>query len=121
MVLWANDLVFKNLSRFKVTVGIGTRIAKLSSRSSKSLKLFPANIALKDGVYFLLKAAEEIYVNNTKGLKNFLDDLDHGGYLKLKCLEIKHCYEMEYIIDTKKSAACVVFPSLRKLEIGWVT
>ncbi|KAK9291091.1 hypothetical protein L1049_009278 [Liquidambar formosana] len=116
--LLPQDLLFKNLSRFKIS--IGTSFGRLEQLSySKMLKLeLDISTALKAGIKELLKKAEYLHLMKMTSLKRALCDLDTEGFPNLRCLNVEQCSQVEYIFNASEWDLPVALPILKKLYLS---
>jgi Leucine-rich repeat (LRR) protein len=104
------DLLFKKLERYVIFVGDVWDWSD-KSKSSRTLKL-KMNTSFQSWVGFkmLLKGTENLYLDELKGVKSVLHELDREGFQQLKHLHIQNNIEIKYIINSRMSV--IAFPAL---------
>ncbi|KAK2647776.1 hypothetical protein Ddye_015265 [Dipteronia dyeriana] len=71
-----------------------------NSETSKTLKLKWSNrIYFSNGIKTLLNRTEDLYLDELKGVKNVLYELDKEGFPQLKHLHVQNGPEIQYIIN----------------------
>ncbi|TXG71310.1 hypothetical protein EZV62_006245 [Acer yangbiense] len=109
-----HDLFFWKLERYRIFIG---DVWNWSGRyeTSRTLKLKLNNsFFLSDGIKFLLNRAEDLYLDEPKGCKNVLHELNGEGFQQLKHLHIQNASQIQYIINSVGWGLCNIFP--RRLE-----
>ncbi|XP_059656467.1 disease resistance protein At4g27190-like isoform X2 [Cornus florida] len=100
-MLLPNELCFKSLNRFKISVGrtkgfgydeedLGARMLKLD------------DISMRKEFNILIENAEALILHNVEGLKNVLQCGDGKGFLDLKYLRIEDSSDMEHLLGSPK-------------------
>ncbi|XP_059658661.1 uncharacterized protein LOC132304984 [Cornus florida] len=100
-MLLPNELCFKSLNRFKISVGrtkgfgydeedLGARMLKLD------------DISIRKEFNILIENAEALFLQNVEGLKNVLQCGDGKGFLDLKYLRIEDSSDMEHLLGSPK-------------------
>lgn len=117
--LWPKDIVFRNLRRFKISVGSPFDYNDLYTCSSKIIQLKPLTSTwLGDGLDGFFQIAEEIIMENIKGFQNGLyHDFDGDHLHNLKSLAIRKFGEMKYVVDATEMVPYIAFPLLEILDI----
>ncbi|XP_059441636.1 disease resistance protein At4g27190-like [Corylus avellana] len=105
------DLSFEKLERYAISIGDYVWDSSKKREASKTLKLklnttFQSEVEIK----MLLKRTEALYLDELKGVKSLLNELDRGGFQQLKHLHIQNNQEIKYIINLRISV--VAFPAL---------
>ncbi|XP_030957693.1 disease resistance protein At4g27190-like [Quercus lobata] len=107
------NLLFKKLKRYQIFIGdVWDQFGK--SESSRALKLkLNSSFELEQGIKMLLSGIEELCLDELKGVKSIISELDSKGFQQLKHLHVQNNSEMKYIILSKGlGIADVVFPVL---------
>ncbi|TXG59196.1 hypothetical protein EZV62_017025 [Acer yangbiense] len=102
------DLFFGKLERYRIFIG---DVWKWSGKyeTSKTLKLkLNSSFYLNDGVKFLVNKAEDLHLDEPKGVKNVLHELNGEGFQQLKHLLVQNSPQIQYIINSN-------FPRLESL------
>nr|XP_043616156.1 disease resistance protein At4g27190-like [Erigeron canadensis] len=113
--LFPKDLVFENLVRFKVFLGMD--VSQVISYSyPKTLRLtLRQGLTLHGGIYKLLKGAQHLILDYS--IVNDLDDLHsivyelRKGFRNLRCLEVYGYTGVDSLVDTN------IFPVLENLKV----
>ncbi|KAB1202904.1 hypothetical protein CJ030_MR8G022382 [Morella rubra] len=104
------DLLFLKLERFKVFVGdVWEWSDKHETARTLKLKL-NTSFHLEVGIKMLLQRTEALYLDELKGVKSVLDELDKEGFQQLKHLHIQNNAEIKHIISSRISVTA--FPAL---------
>lgn len=108
------DLFFEKLERFKIVIG---DIWDWSCRdeTSRMLKLKLNTSFQLESMKPLLMRTEDLYLDDLKGVKNVLCELNGQGFPELKHLRIQNSPEIQYIIDSIRLGPQVFFPILESL------
>ncbi|XP_023754578.1 probable disease resistance protein At4g27220 isoform X2 [Lactuca sativa] len=112
--LFPKDLLFGNLVRFKIFVGMVSQVISYSYPKTLTLALYHG-LNLHNGIYKLLKGAQHLILDYS--IVNYLEDLNsivydlRKGFRHLKCLEVYGYTGVESLIDTN------IFPVLEKLKV----
>ena len=107
------NLLFKKLKRYQIFIGdVWDQFGK--SESSRALKLkLNSSFELERGIKMLLSGIEDLCLDELKGFKSIISELDSKGFQQLKHLHVQNNFEMKYIILSKGLViADVVFPVL---------
>lgn len=79
--------------------------------TSRTLKLkLQRNLKADDGIRMLLKRTENLYLDELKGVRSVVHELDTEGFQKLKHLHIQNNSEIRYIVNSR--IPIIVFPAL---------
>ncbi|KAG7970239.1 hypothetical protein I3843_07G072400 [Carya illinoinensis] len=79
--------------------------------TSRTLKLkLQKNLKADDGIRMLLKRTENLYLDELKGVRSVVHELDTEGFQKLKHLHIQNNSEIRYIVNSR--IPIIVFPAL---------
>ncbi|KAJ0889652.1 putative AAA+ ATPase domain, P-loop containing nucleoside triphosphate hydrolase [Helianthus annuus] len=113
--LFPKDLLFRNLVRFKLFIGMD--ISQVINYSyPKTLRLtLHQGLSLHGGIYKLLKSAQHLILDYS--IIDYLEDLNsivydlRKGFKHLRCLEVYGYTGVESLIDTK------IFPVLENLKV----
>ncbi|XP_059656472.1 probable disease resistance protein At4g27220 [Cornus florida] len=100
-MLLPNELCFKSLNRFKISVGwtkgfgydeedLGARMLKLD------------DISMRKEFNILIENGEALFLQNVEDLKNVLQCGDGKGFLDLKYLRIEDSSDMEHLLGSPK-------------------
>ncbi|XP_057990605.1 disease resistance protein At4g27190-like [Hevea brasiliensis] len=113
------DLFSNKLERYDIVIG-KKRIRFNEYLSSRRLRIrLNTDIHLDHGVDLLLKKAEVLYLDNVKGIKSILYDMDRKGFQRLKHLDIENSDDIQYIINsTVQVPSLNVFPILESLSLN---
>jgi len=117
------DLLFEKLERYVILVGDvwdwpddnrgeASRILKLKLDTSFQ---FEVGIQLMS----LMKRSENLYLDELKGVKSVLHELDREGFQQLKHLHIQNNTEIKYIINSRMSV--IAFPTLETILLKNMT
>lgn len=113
--LFPKDLLFENLVRFKIFVGMDvSQVINYSYPKTLRLALYQG-LNLHGGIYKLLKGAQHLILDYS--IVNYLEDLHsivydlRKGFRHLRCLEVYGYTGVESLIDT------AIFPVLEKLKV----
>jgi hypothetical protein len=88
--------------------------------ASRTLKLkLNTSFQLEVGIKMLLKRTENLYLDELKGVKSVLHELDWEGFQQLKHLHIQNNPEIKYIMNRKMSV--IVFPALETFHLKNMT
>ncbi|GKV43158.1 hypothetical protein SLEP1_g50489 [Rubroshorea leprosula] len=110
-------LFSKRLERYKIFIGEVWNHWNSSFKSSKVLKLeLITSIGYDHSIYMLLKKTEELHVEELKGVKNLVYELDAEGFQELKYLFVQNAPEIQHIINSMEGfPCCKAFPFLEVL------
>ena len=112
------DLLFEKLQRYKIFVG---DVWDWSDKheNSRALKLkLNTSFHLERGIKMLLNGIENLCLDELKGVKSVIDELDMTGFQQLKHLHVQNNVEIKYIINsTGMVISDVVFPVLEMLSL----
>ncbi|KAF2318292.1 hypothetical protein GH714_004620 [Hevea brasiliensis] len=113
------DLFSNKLERYDIVIG-KKRHRYDEYLSSRRLRIqLNTDIHLDHGVDLLLKKAEVLYLDNVKGIKSILYDMDWEGFQRLKHLDIENSDDIQYIINsTVQVPSLNVFPILESLFLN---
>ncbi|XVF56477.1 hypothetical protein PTKIN_Ptkin06aG0124200 [Pterospermum kingtungense] len=123
-MIMPSDLFSENLERYNIFLG---EKWKWSDRNeylrTLNLKLVTEIADLDHGTKMLLKKTEDLYLDELKGVKLGLNELEDGeGFPHLKKLHIQNGLEIQYIINDNDASdnpfynvEFVLFPSLENL------
>ncbi|KAB1202367.1 hypothetical protein CJ030_MR8G007351 [Morella rubra] len=112
--LLPRDLKFENLERYEIVVGdVWDWSDKRETSRTLKLKL-KTSIQAEEEVQKVLKRSERLFIDELKGIKIFVHELDIDDNLKhLKHLYIQNCDEIEHIVSSSMSA--LAFPILETI------
>ncbi|KAK3227604.1 hypothetical protein Dsin_007466, partial [Dipteronia sinensis] len=86
------------------------------SETSKTLRLKWSNIFyLDNGIKTLLNITEDLHLDELKGVKNILYELDKEGFPQLKHLHVQNGLEVQDIINSERLGPSTFFPKLESL------
>ncbi|PSS21223.1 Disease resistance protein [Actinidia chinensis var. chinensis] len=85
------SLNFENLVRFKIFI-VDSQFYGYGENSERFLKL--EGIPLKDELNTLVEKADELHLSGVRGLVNVLHNRGGEGFLNLKYLKVKSCYDL---------------------------
>ncbi|XP_076956527.1 putative disease resistance protein At4g27220 [Bidens hawaiensis] len=113
--LFPKDLLFGNLVRYKVFIGMNVSQMISYSYSKTLILTLHQGLSLHDGIYKLLKSAQHLILdysieNDLEDLNSIVHDL-RKGFKHLRCLEVYGYTGVESLIDTK------IFPVLENLKV----
>ncbi|GKV48350.1 hypothetical protein SLEP1_g55172 [Rubroshorea leprosula] len=118
------DLSFEKLERYEIFIGDAWNKWDSSAEISRILKLrLRASVSFDSSLKQLLKMSEELHLEELKGVKNIIYELDSEGFQELKHLYIHNAPDIQHIM---KSAALhnafpileFEFPYLEKLKLS---
>uniref|UniRef100_A0A2C9V2W0 Uncharacterized protein n=1 Tax=Manihot esculenta TaxID=3983 RepID=A0A2C9V2W0_MANES len=110
------DLFSNKLERYIIVIGKRWYWGD-EYESSRMLKL-NTSVYLDHGVGILLKETEDLSLNEVKGIKSILYDLNWEGFPQLKHLQIRKGYDIQYIINsTARVLNSDAFPILESLHL----
>ncbi|XP_059429129.1 probable disease resistance protein At4g27220 [Corylus avellana] len=105
------DLLFERLERYAISVGDHVWDSSNKREASKILKLkLNTSFQSEVGIKLLLKRTDALYLDELRGVKSLLNQLDREGFQQLKHLHIQNNPEIQYIINLR--IPVVAFPSL---------
>ncbi|TXG73918.1 hypothetical protein EZV62_002497 [Acer yangbiense] len=110
-------MIFEKLERYKIIIGDAWE-PKWSHNyeASRALKLKLNNsIYLRNEIKILLSNTEVLYLDELKGVKNVIYQLDGEGFPQLKHLHVQNGSEIQYIVNSIGQGQCNVFPMLQSL------
>ncbi|XP_030957678.1 uncharacterized protein LOC115979758 [Quercus lobata] len=112
------DLLFEKLQRYKIFVGdVWDWTDKHENSRALKLKL-STSFHLERGIKMLLNGIENLWLDELKGVKSVIYELDMTGFQQLKHLHVQNNVEIKYIINsTGMVISDVVFPVLEKLSL----
>ena len=106
------DLSFEKLERYIISVGDKSEWSYGRGESSRTLKLkLNTSFQSQTGIKMILNKTENLYLDELKGVKSVLHELDWEGFRQLKHLHIQNNSEIEYIINSRKLMD-IAFPAL---------
>ena len=106
------NLLFKKLKRYKIFIGdVWDQFDKPESSRALKLKL-NSSFELEQGIKMWLSGIEDLCLDELKGVKSIVSELDSKGFQQLKHLHVQNNSEMKYIIHSKRVIADIVFPVL---------
>uniref|UniRef100_A0A7N2R0K2 Disease resistance protein At4g27190-like leucine-rich repeats domain-containing protein n=1 Tax=Quercus lobata TaxID=97700 RepID=A0A7N2R0K2_QUELO len=112
------DLLFEKLQRYKIFVG---DVWDWSDKheNSRALKLkLNTSFHLERGIKMLLNGIENLCLDELKGVKSVIYELDMTGFQQLKHLHVQNNVEIKYIINSRGMVISdVVFPVLEILSL----
>ncbi|XP_052297132.1 uncharacterized protein LOC107178241 [Citrus sinensis] len=116
------DLVLVELQRYKICIGEAWRMWGVTSEISRLVRLHGlenvSTLLENYGMKMLLKEAEEIHLNELKGVQNAVHELDDGeGFPRLKHLRVESCSEILHIVGSVGRVRRKVFPLLESLSL----
>ncbi|KAF2298556.1 hypothetical protein GH714_024107 [Hevea brasiliensis] len=105
------DLFFEKLERIKIVIGdIWDWSCK--DETSRMLKLKLNTGFQLESMKLLLKRTEYLYLDDLRGVKNVLCELNGLGFPELKHLRVQNSHEIQYIIDSVRLG-----PQLKKVNV----
>ncbi|KAL9356191.1 hypothetical protein Peur_049444 [Populus x canadensis] len=109
------SFLFQKLERFRIFIGDGWDWS-VKYATSRTLKLkLNTVIQLEEWVNTLLKSTEELHLQELKGVKSILNDLDGEDFPRLKHLHIQNCPGVQYIINSIRMGPRTAFLNLDSL------
>ncbi|KAL5807574.1 hypothetical protein ACOSQ3_030460 [Xanthoceras sorbifolium] len=106
-------LIFEKLEKYRILIGDVWEWSD-DYEASRTLKLKLSNRNfLGNGIKTLLNRTEDLYLDELKGVKNVLYQLDEEGFPQLKHLHVQNGPKIQYIINSAGSGTLNFF---RKLE-----
>ncbi|KAI4356285.1 hypothetical protein L6164_000317 [Bauhinia variegata] len=117
------DLVLERLQRYHITVGIDfpVRFHNISRRLELNLS---TSIQLWENVKRLLDNVETLVLEDLKGAKNVVPEINVQGMPQLKKLFVSSSDEIQTIIESSglnHTNAIDIFPNLKELQINQMT
>ncbi|XP_043808084.1 uncharacterized protein LOC110609174 isoform X4 [Manihot esculenta] len=109
------EIFSEKLESFRVFIGDGWDWANNEYETSRSLKLKLNRSALLERVKGLLMKTESLYLDDLKGVRSVLYELDDQGFPELKHLHVQNSLDIQYIIDWMKMNHFTAFPKLKSL------
>ncbi|KAG8661250.1 uncharacterized protein LOC110607877 [Manihot esculenta] len=109
------DIFSEKLESFRVFIGDGWDWANNEYETSRSLKLKLNRSALLERVKVLLMKTESLYLDDLKGVRSVLYELDDQGFPELMHLHVQNSLDIQYIIDSMKMNHFTAFPKLESL------
>uniref|UniRef100_A0A2C9WG35 AAA+ ATPase domain-containing protein n=1 Tax=Manihot esculenta TaxID=3983 RepID=A0A2C9WG35_MANES len=109
------DIFSEKLESFRVFIGDGWDWANNEYETSRSLKLKLNRSALLERVKVLLMKTESLYLDDLKGVRSVLYELDDQGFPELKHLHVQNSLDIQYIVDWMKMNYFTAFPKLESL------
>uniref|UniRef100_A0A2N9GY40 AAA+ ATPase domain-containing protein n=1 Tax=Fagus sylvatica TaxID=28930 RepID=A0A2N9GY40_FAGSY len=110
------DLLFSNLKRYKIFVG--DVWGWFDNPDDRALKLkLNTSFQSYSGIKMLLNGTEDLCLDELKGIKSVLCELDMEGFQQLKHLHLQNNAEIKYITDSTVRVTHVVFPSLEVFSL----
>ncbi|KAJ9160141.1 hypothetical protein P3X46_025572 [Hevea brasiliensis] len=111
------DLFSNKLERYRIVIGKEWYCGD-KYESSRMLKLkLNTSIHLKHGVNTFLKETDDLSLDEVKGIKSILYDLNWEGFPQLKYLQIRKGYDIQYVVNSTKRVPCNAFPILESLSL----
>ncbi|KAL5807586.1 hypothetical protein ACOSQ4_030319 [Xanthoceras sorbifolium] len=108
-------LIFDKLERYKIFIGdVWDWSGKYETSRTLKLKL-NNSIYLGNWVKSLLHRTEDLYLDELKGVKNVLYQLNGEGFQQLKHLHVQNGPELQYLVNSIEWGLCNVFPKLESL------
>ncbi|KAL5809781.1 hypothetical protein ACOSQ3_030472 [Xanthoceras sorbifolium] len=108
-------LIFEKLERYRIFIGdVWDWSDKYENSRTLKLKL-NYSIYLGNGVKGLLNRTEYLSLDQLKGVKNVLYQLNGEGFQQLKHLHVQNGPELQYIVNSIERGLCNVFPKLESL------
>jgi hypothetical protein len=105
------DLSFEKLERYAISVGDHVWDSSNKHEASKALKLkLNTSFQLEVGIKMLLERVEDLYLDELKGVKSLLNELDREGFQQVKHLHIQNNPEIKYVTNLRMPH--VAFPAL---------
>ena len=116
------DLVFKNLKRYKISIGdVWDWTDKHENSRALTLKL-STSFQLESGIKMWLDGIEYLCLDELKVVESVIYELDVKGFQQLKHLHVQNNAEIKYIVNSRELIiADVVFPSLEIFSLKNVT
>ncbi|XP_043808039.1 disease resistance protein At4g27190 [Manihot esculenta] len=111
------DIFSEKLESFRVFIGDGWDWANNEYETSRSLKLKLNRSALLERVKVLLMKTESLYLDDLKGVRSVLYELDDQGFPELKHLHVQNSLDIQYIVDWMKMNYFTAFPKLESLKV----
>ncbi|KAF2294856.1 hypothetical protein GH714_024542 [Hevea brasiliensis] len=110
------DLFSEKLERFRVFIG-DVWDWRGKYKTSRTLKLKLSTSALLERAKVLLMKTEDLYLDDLKGVRSVLYELDDQGFPELKHLHVQNSLGIQYIIDWMIMGHSTAFPRLESLFI----
>uniref|UniRef100_A0A7N2L2P3 AAA+ ATPase domain-containing protein n=1 Tax=Quercus lobata TaxID=97700 RepID=A0A7N2L2P3_QUELO len=112
------DLLFEKLERYRIFVGDVWNWSD-KPETSRELKLkLNTSLHLQGGIKMLLNGIEHLCLDELKGVKSILYELDREGFQQLRHLHVQNNAEIKHIINSRALAATeIVFPVLEKFSV----
>ncbi|XP_059437907.1 probable disease resistance protein At4g27220 [Corylus avellana] len=105
------DLLFEKLERYVISIGDEWDWSDEREEASRTLKLkLNTSFQSQVGIIKILNKTENLYLDDLKGVKSVLHELDWEGFQQLKHLHIQNNREIKYIMNLVMPF--VVFPAL---------
>ncbi|KAH9752888.1 Disease resistance protein [Citrus sinensis] len=116
------DWVSVELLRYRICIGKKWLKWRVNSETSRLVGLHGlenvSTLLENYGTKMLLKEAEEIHLNELKGVQNVVHELDDGeGFPRLKHLSVESCFEILHIVGSVGRVRHKVFPLLESLSL----
>ncbi|KAF2318860.1 hypothetical protein GH714_011199 [Hevea brasiliensis] len=111
------ELFSNKLERYRIVIGKEWYCGD-KYESSRMLKLkLNTSIHLEHGVNTFLKETDDLSLDEVKGIKSILYDLNWEGFPQLKYLQIRKGYDIQYVVNSTKRVPCNAFPILESLSL----
>ncbi|XVE89766.1 hypothetical protein DITRI_Ditri20bG0021400 [Diplodiscus trichospermus] len=109
------ELFSEKLDRYKILIGeVWDWYGKYEKKRMLKLKL-TKGVYLDLRLKLLLQKTEDLYLDELKGIKNLLYELDDTGFPQLKNLHIQNGLEIQFIINSVEMPSRKAFPLLESL------
>nr|POE88933.1 putative disease resistance protein [Quercus suber] len=116
------DIVFKNLKRYKISIGdVWDWTDKHENSRALTLKL-STSFQLESAIKMWLNGIEYLCLDELKGVESVIYELDVKGFQQLKHLHVQNNAEIKYIVNLRELViADVIFPALEIFSLKKVT
>ncbi|WCJ22620.1 Disease resistance protein (CC-NBS-LRR class) family [Euphorbia peplus] len=111
------DLPIKQFEVFQILIGEEWDWS-VEHKTSRTLKLKLSASHHLERVKRLLMRTEDLYLDDLKGVKNVLDNLDGEGFPHLKHLLVQNSLDIQCIVDWRSMSHVTAFPSLESLSLN---
>ena len=112
------DLLFEKLERYRIFVG-DAWVWSDKHETSRELKLkLNTSLQFESGIKMLLNDIEHLCLDELKGVKSVLYELDRKGFQQLKHLHLQNNAEIKHIINSRVLVTNdIVFPALETFSL----
>ncbi|TXG55648.1 hypothetical protein EZV62_020904 [Acer yangbiense] len=116
-IILSNRMPFLNSTSFDIKIGYARdMLIEKSPPGSRILYLAGIKYQELDWAYSLIKITDALQLRGIAGLRNILPDLGNHGFNDLKFLQLVHCGEINYLINTLEcTPKCIVLNGLESL------